>query len=338
MEEHVSISKNVLLICGGDSTEHEISLLSADFILSKLEKLPNITPYYLKIQKDGKRVNLQNHDCELRKSGEVFNKSTNSITKLHYAIPCIHGPPGENGQIQAVFEMMGLPFLGAGSEASTICFNKLTTKLWLENIGVPTTPFVSLHDLSSESLEKAKSFFKSSGENVFVKASSQGSSIGCYQVTAQESLENKIEEAFKYSPFVLIEKTLNGRELEVAAFQYEDNFHVSYPGEIVCPQGFYDFSQKYSEKSDTKTIVKTENLSSETISTIKDYSCKAFKGLKLKDLARIDFFLTEEKELFINEINTFPGHTSISMFPMMMKEAGVSYEDFLTDRLKSARD
>lgn len=328
---------NVLLICGGGSTEHEISLISAKFLLEQLRLIPGVNPYYLCIEKDGRRLNLEGQDCELRKAGEVFNKVTEELTSLHYAIPCIHGPPGENGQIQAVFEMMGLPFLGASSEASIHCFNKISTKLWLEQFGIPTTPYVALADLGESDFELAKRFFSENNQDVFIKASNQGSSVGCYHVTDAKDLQPKIKEAFKYSPYVLIEKTLKGRELEVAVYEYDGEIIATAPGEIICPSGFYDYEEKYSKESKTQTLTRASDLTDEVIEKLKVLAIKAFKALKIKDLSRIDFFYTTSGEIYLNEINTFPGHTPISMFPMMMKETGLEYPNYLKDRLKAAR-
>lgn len=329
---------NVLLICGGGSTEHDISLISAKYLLAQLQNIPDINVHYLCIERDGRRTNLEGEDCELRKSGEIFNKSTEEIIRLNYAIPCIHGPPGENGQIQSVFELMGLPFLGAGSEASITCFNKVSTKLWLESLGIKTAPFIFLSHWDRDSKIKVEKFFEESNSDVFIKASNQGSSVGCFHVTDKNQIEEKCKEAFRFSPFVLLETTQRGRELEVAAYEYKDAIYTTAPGEIICPDGFYDFDEKYNEKSRTKTLPHAENLDQETISKIKEIAHKAFRGLKLKDLARIDFFLTNDNQILINEINTFPGHTPISMFPMMMEANGLHYVEFLKDRIKAARD
>lgn len=322
-------NKNVLLICGGGGTEHEISLISAQYILGQLKTMEGITPYYVEITKDGTRRDINGTRCELRRAGElVWPESGDSVT-LNYAIPCIHGPPGETGDIQSVFEMMGLPFLGAGPEASILCFNKVSTKLWLDALDVPNTPYLFLSESDDDSISLAKTFFDKNGSDLFVKAASQGSSVGCYHVTEAKNLERDIKEAFKFSPYVLIEKTVVGRELEVSVYEYEGKLECSAPGEIICPSKFYSYEEKYAETSKTQTLPRAEGLSAEVIESIRTYAKKAFKGLKLKDLARIDFFYTNDGHIYINEVNTFPGHTKISMFPMMMKENGHNYKTFL---------
>tara|TARA_R110000868_G_scaffold127493_6_gene335217 strand:- start:17968 stop:18981 length:1014 start_codon:yes stop_codon:yes gene_type:complete len=322
-------NKNVLLICGGGGTEHEISLISAKFILDQLKKIEGITPHYVEITKDGTRRDLEGNRCELRRAGELVWPETDQSVALNYAIPCIHGPPGETGDIQGVFEMMGLPYLGAAPEASRICFNKVSTKLWLDALEVPNTPYLFLSEMTEDALAKARNFFADEGQDLFIKASSQGSSVGCYHVTKMTELDQAIKDAFTFSPYVLLERTVKGRELEVSVYEYQGKLECSAPGEIICPSKFYSYEEKYSETSKTQTLPKAQNLPAEVIEEIRQYAIKAFRGLKLKDLARIDFFYTDTGKVYLNEPNTFPGHTKISMFPMMMKENGHDYKTFL---------
>ncbi len=322
-------NKNVLLICGGGGTEHEISLISAKFILDHLKTIDGVTPFYVEITKDGTRRDIDGKACELRRAGELVWKDTQESVMLHYAIPCIHGPPGETGDIQGVFEMMGLPYLGANPESSRLCFNKVSTKLWLDALEIPNTPYLFLSELDSESVDKTKAFFKKQDGDIFIKAASQGSSVGCYHVVSENEVESNLTNAFKFSDYVLVEQTVKGRELEVAVYEYQGKLECSAPGEIICPNKFYSYEEKYSDNSKTLTLPKAENLTNEVIEKIKLYAKKAFKGLKLKDLARIDFFFTDDGKIYLNEPNTFPGHTKISMFPMMMKENGHNYKTYL---------
>lgn len=322
-------NKNVLLICGGGGTEHEISLVSAKFILGHLNNMTGITAHYVEITKEGHRVDINGERCELRRAGELVWPESDKSVSLNYAIPCIHGPPGETGDIQGVFEMMGLPYLGSNPEASRLCFNKVSTKLWLDALNIPNTPYLFLSEDDQESLGRAHAFFETHGHDLFVKAASQGSSVGCYHVTEKKNLERDIKEAFNFSPYVLIEKTLSGRELEVAVYEYQGKLECSEPGEIICPSKFYSYEEKYSDNSKTLTLPKAENLPKEVSQQIKTFAMKAFRGLKLKDLARIDFFYTDDGKIYLNEPNTFPGHTKISMFPMMMRENGHDYKTFL---------
>lgn len=326
-------NKNILLMCGGGGTEHDISIISSKYFEEKLSSIPNLNVYWIEIGKDQIRRDKNGDACELRKSGELILKD--KTINLDYVVPCIHGPPGETGGVQAVFELMGLPYLGSGPEASIHCFNKVTTKLWLSALDIPNSPYIFLSENDASSKKKAQEFFKLNPD-IFVKATNQGCSVGCYHVTEIEKLSNTINEAFNYSNYVLLEKTIKARELEIAVFEYNGEVIASPPGEIICPDGFYSFDEKYADNSKTETITVAKNIDESLVQKMKEISIKAFKGLKLKDLARIDFFLTTSNEIYINEINTFPGHTQISMFPSMLENTGVKYSEYLNDRILQA--
>ena len=314
-------TKNVLLICGGGSSEHDVSLVSVKHIRECLGHIPN--------------VNLKT--VEITKSGEWIDESGSKFTlepkMFDLAIPCIHGHPGETGDIQSYFEMIGLPYLGCNSETSKMCFNKITTKLWATALGVPNTPYFFLSDLSDENLQKAKAFHALHGD-VVIKASNQGSSVGCYLVEKNKDSVDTIKKAFGFSPFVLIEKRMFPREIEVSVYEFDGKLQISYPGEIVCPSKFYSFEEKYSQESLTTTETIAKNLTPEIVKKITEYSTKLYHGLKLRHLSRIDFFV-EDNEIYLNEINTFPGLTPISMFPKMMEANGHSFRTFLSQHINS---
>ena len=324
--------QNILLICGGGGSEHNISLLSADYIESELKKIDKLKLHRVEIKKDGTRIYKDGRSCELRRSGDLIIEDEK--IELNFAIPCIHGPPGESGEIQSVFEMMNLPYLGSAPEASRLCFNKVTTKLWLDALKVPNTKFHFLKIGDDQTI--AEELFDK-WDSLFIKASSQGSSIGCYLIKEKNKLTTAIHEALKLSPFVLLEKPIIGRELEVAAYVSNGQLKITDPGEICCPTGVYSFEEKYNSSSQTTTKVKA-SLKEESKIKIKKIAKEVFEGLNLKHLARIDFFLTQEEEILVNEVNTFPGMTPISMFPKMLEENADSFKSFLKDIItKEAR-
>ncbi len=318
--------KNVLLMKGGGSTEHDISLVSAKFIESQIDQ-SRFNLLSVEIDK-AFNWNFQNAPCELTFHKTL--KTNKGEENIDMVIPCFHGYPGETGEIQAFLDLINLPYLGCNSETSIICFNKLLTKLTLDLAGVKTTPFIQVQNRDDH--KPALAFLKEH-KTVYVKATNQGSSVGCYRVTNEAELKTAIADAFNYSPFVIIEKGLTGRELEVAVFEYNGKWHVTKPGEIICPSDFYSYEEKYSKNSQTKTVVEAQDISSENIQFIKDEALKAINCLKLRHLARIDFFLTDEGDIYLNEPNTFPGHTEISMFPMMMENYGVKYSEFINYHL-----
>jgi D-alanine-D-alanine ligase len=327
--------KNILLLCGGGGSEHEISLLSAQFIYETLKANSEYKVFKVEIKSNGDRVDQDGKLCELRKAGELHYPSENKTEKLNFAIPCIHGPPGENGIIQSIFELMQLPYLGTTPEPSQICFNKVSTKLWLDALSIPNTPYIFLGELNESNFNKAKEFFKTFSD-IYIKAASQGSSVGCYHVTSESDLEDKLKKAFKLSNYVLIEKTQKARELEISVYEENGEIKASSPGEIICPDGFYTFEEKYSKDSHTQTDVIAKDISNTECNLMKEMAIKAFKGLKLRHLSRIDFFLTSDNKIYINEINTFPGMTPISMFPKMMENNGLKFKDFLDKIIKSS--
>ncbi|PJC87422.1 D-alanine--D-alanine ligase [Vibrio sp. HA2012] len=328
------LKKNILLVCGGGSAEHEVSLVSAAYLQKQLQTQPDFNIICVEIRSDcwvmndGSQVSFDLHNKGL--------STENGLLSVDYIVPCIHGFPGETGDLQSMFELAGIPFLGCGPEASRNSFNKITSKLWYDALGIPNTPYLFLSDHTSESLTRAEEAFDRWGK-VFVKAASQGSSVGCYNVTNREALAEAVLSAFSYSNQVLIEKSVKPRELEVAAYEINGELFISKPGEVIAPEGdFYSYDEKYSSVSHSITEVEARGLSEQQIALIRDYSRKVFRHMKLKDLARIDFFLTEHGEVYLNEVNTFPGMTPISMFPKMLEHNGHQVCDFLAKAIENS--
>lgn len=325
---------HVLLLCGGGSAEHEVSLVSANFIEQNLQAIDGIRYIRIEMQKDG-WFDSDGQRWQLNLDRSIQSESGEKLP-VDYVIPCVHGYPGETGDLQSLLEIAAVPYFGCGPQASTNCFNKITTKLWFDALGIPNTPYVFLSEQDEESLRTAKEALARWG-SVFVKAACQGSSVGCYKATDQDSLIESLNKAFTFSDQVLVEKAIKPRELEVAAYQFGDELIVTKPGEVTCPDGkFYTYEEKYSTESHSTTTVEASNITEEQVEAIRSYARKAFVHMKLKDLSRIDFFLSEEGDILLNEINTFPGMTPISMFPQMLAHHGHSFTDYLEQAIKSA--
>ncbi|SHO54446.1 D-alanine--D-alanine ligase [Vibrio quintilis] len=319
--------KNILLLCGGGSSEHEVSVVSADYIQAQLELDDNYRVERIEMKKNG--WFSDNGELVFLDINSAILHSETSQKKIDFVVPCIHGYPGETGDIQSMLELAGIPYLGCGPEASTNSFNKITSKLWYDALEIPNTPYLFLSTLNGEALEKAQQAFEQWGA-VFVKAARQGSSVGCYSVTDSSQLRESIEAAFRYSDQVLLEKSLKPRELEVAAYEMDGELHISKPGEVIAPEDkFYTYEEKYSQDSHSHTQVEAQNLSQEQLTLIHEYCEKVFRHMKLRHLARIDFFLTPEGNIYLNEVNTFPGMTPISMFPKMLEHNGHRFSQFL---------
>lgn len=327
------MSTNILLLCGGDGSEHDISLLSAKFIEEQLKKTPEFSVT---------KAVIHNHKfiVDENKNGVFLGDNIFSVDgkeiKVDCVVPCIHGIPGETGDIQSFLEIHNIPYIGCKAEASRYCFNKITTKLYLDALGIPNSPYAIIPLKNDKYKEEALAFFDKY-QDIYVKAASQGSSVGCYHVTKRDDVWDCIAEAFQFSSEVILEKNIIHRELEVAAYEINGELKLSRPGEIIIPDNkFYTFDEKYSKDSGTITTVTPENLSEDDIRTIQDLARRAFVGLKLRDLSRIDFFLSKEDGILINEINTFPGATPISMFPKMLEHNGDVMSDFLAKAVRKA--
>ncbi|MCL1894580.1 MAG: D-alanine--D-alanine ligase [Holophagaceae bacterium] len=328
---------NVGLLFGGESLEHEVSIVSAKSIAKHLDpNLFKMTP--IGIARNGVWVLLGDPFARLtegefpKKSDYPFlplEKGAESAELPDIIFNIIHGAGGEDGQIQGYLEVLKIPCTGAGRLATAIAMDKWMAKRVWESEGLPVTPFKAI---SEESWKKNQPGFINQclalGLPLFVKPANTGSSIGIEKVKEAMELKKAIENAFIYDRRVLIEKSLDAREIEVAVLGGDDTV-VSVPGEVLVAGEFYDFADKYLDGK-SKTCVPAE-LDTDTTQKIMTMARKAFLSLDGYGLARVDFFVERETgQIFINEINTIPGFTSISMFPKLLEFAGIPYRDQLT--------
>ncbi len=326
--------KNILLLCGGGSSEHEVSLVSANFIQEQLKFNRDFNVIRVEILGDewilasGIKTNFDIVRAELLGEGHQFT--------IDYVVPCLHGYPGETGDIQSLLELAKIPYLGCGPEASANSFNKITSKLWYDALNIPNTPYLFLSSQCETSYEKAEKALDK-WNSVFIKAARQGSSVGCYRVTNKSQLDDAIIKSFSFSDQVLIEKALQPRELELAVFEYNGEVIITKPSEIIAPKnGFYTYEEKYGSDSHSLTEIEAKNLTDEQIGEMHSYAKKVFNQMGLKDLCRIDFFLTQDDEIYLNEVNTFPGMTPSSLFPKMIEHHGINFIDFLNETIKKS--
>ena len=320
--------KNLILFNGGESDEHDITLVTCQHLNEVLQKLPGVRVYEVMIDRAGQWT-YGGRPCHLnfQKGLEIKSESI----AIHGAIPYIHGHPGETGQLLAYLELHKIPHLGPGHEAAVFSFNKVSTKQWLKEISLPVCPYVVVDDEGQ--LERGRSFFHQH-RSIFVKASNQGSSVGCYFVNEEKELRPAIAKALELSPYALLEKAIEGRELEVSVYEYQGELHTSLPGEIVVPAGkFYSYEEKYSDTTQTQTVTVAKNMPPEVAKDIQSHARQVFRLLKLRDLSRVDFFYSQSDGIIFNEVNTFPGLTPISMFPKMLEQNGPTFADWLKDRI-----
>jgi D-alanine-D-alanine ligase len=326
---------NVLILFGGGGNEHEVSVVSKEYYKSSLARFKDINLIEVEIQKNKQWILRDTNSDQLvvylTPSKELCSLKDHKVTfsQIDYVIPCLHGYPGETGQLQGLLDIYQIPYFGNGVEASALCMNKISTKLWLTHLDIPVVEFMIVtSSIDDQEINQAKKFLQVH-KKVFIKASSEGSSVGVYLVTSEMQLIDAIKKASQYSPFVLIERAIKGREIEVSTYQYGDAIIATKPGEIHCPKEFYDYEEKYSKNSNTTTSIIAKDLSDSITKKMHDTCVKIFRCLKLKDLSRIDFFLENDSNFYVNEINTFPGSTPISLFPQMMKNHGHDFSEFL---------
>lgn len=339
----------IALLYGGRSGEHEVSCCSAASVLHNLKS--NHEPLLIGIDRNGgwyfqdaPSQNLRALEVRadgarqiLIKPGSGFTLSTGEELYIDVIIPILHGKFGEDGSVQGLLETARLPYVGSNVLASAIGMCKETTKRIWRDAGLPVIPWQILHKDMRDIDELKRILFAKLGSRLFVKPAASGSSLGTSLVTMPSQLEAALENAWKYDEKVLVEKAISGRELECAVTGY---IHPKpYPPGEISPANqheFYDYDAKYVDPEGATLMVPAE-LDAAMTRKIKEIAILAFKAIGAGGLARVDFLLEEEsKALYLNEINTMPGLTPISLFPRMLAEGGVNFTSALEGLIDAA--
>ncbi|MGL4914598.1 MAG: D-alanine--D-alanine ligase [Romboutsia sp.] len=348
---------NVALIFGGKSGEHEVSLSSAASIYTHIDK-SKYKVFTIGITKDGRWmyyegneenikngewVNLANENVEInlvpvgnKEVGLVFED--NRVEKIDVLFPVLHGPYGEDGTIQGLFEISQIPYVGCGVLASSVGMDKLVCKKVFSQIGLPqvdytyTTKWV----FNKNSEQELNSIEEKLNYPIFVKPANLGSSVGISKANNREELLKGINEALQFDARIVLEQGVNAREIEVAVLGNEE-VKASIAGEIKPGKDFYDYEDKYINGSSTYDI--PAKISTKDMEKIREMAVEAFKGIDGKGLSRVDFFIDKDSgEMFINEINTLPGFTNISMYPKMWEATGLEYTNLIDSLIELAID
>lgn len=323
------------VIFGGMSTENEVSVTSAKSILSHLNKDKfKIFPIYI-----DKKGNWSQYQEGLRQKIENI---VDYLKELDVIFPVLHGLYGEDGTIQGLLEILQIPYVGCGVLASSVGMDKVYTKIIFEKAGLNQAKYEYIRKCDNGtyqyidkqfnetilSLDEIVTIVSNSLQYpMFVKPSNSGSSVGIHKAKTKEELKDYIQEAAKYDNKILIEEGINGREIECAILGNEDVI-ASCIGEIKAADEFYSYDAKY-HNGQSKTIIPAE-ISEALANTVKEQAIKAFKSIDGKGLARVDFFIENKTNaIIINEINTLPGFTNISMYPKLFEASGVPYGKLL---------
>lgn len=319
--------KKVLLLCGGKGSEHEVSIVSAKSILENIDtKLFEVTTVIIDYDNIWYEYSdeYQYLDNWQTKNTKVVDNIVEYLYSFDVVFPIIHGYGGEDGKLQGMLDLFDIKYVGCKTLSSATCMDKDFSKMIFGYLEIPQVPFITLTNTDF----KLKDIVKKLGLPMIVKPANGGSSIGINKVNSKRELKKAINEAFKYDSKVVIEKFINARELECAVLEEED-YYISEVGEIKSANEFYDYQAKYENK-ESYTIVPAD-LKISVSNKIKEYAEIAFKGINCKGLARIDFFYDEDNnQIYLNEINTLPGFTSISMFPKLFMHEGINYKDLIT--------
>ncbi len=336
--------KTIAIMYGGKSGEHEVSLRSGGSVYSHLDRLL-YEPILIAVDHDGIWYLQQNPGFEEDGKTLTFERSESNIISvipgiglyckskllvIDFAFPILHGTFGEDGVLQGLLEMAGLPFAGSGVLGSAIGMDKAMAKhIWIQS-GLPVVPFITARDTKSIPIEDpVNQAIEAFGFPLFVKPANAGSSVGVTKVNNKKELENGIINGFRYDTKLLIEPAVTGREIECSVIGNNDP--VSYlPGEIITGD-FYDYDSKYVHP-ETVQLETPADLTEEEISRIKELAEEAFITVGAEGFARVDFFIEAESgNILINEINTLPGFTEISMFAKLCDVSGLNYRDMLTE-------
>lgn len=325
------------LIFGGRSVEHEVSITSARTVAQGLERAGHeVVP--LPVGPDGVWLERAVGEAALAGDLDRLPRGDGGIVasldrlleaRVEAAFPIVHGTWGEDGTLQGFLEILDLPYVGAGVAASALAMNKVLTKRLLEQAGVPVVPYETIAAAAMEAdsgavLDRLSRF----EPPLFVKPVVGGSSVGVKRVADRGDLASAIEFALRFDDEVVVERGIQGRELEVAVLGYR-TIEASAVGEIVPGKEFYDYEDKYH--SDTAKLIAPAELPEEVAAKLRETAVRAFTAIGGHGMARVDFLLEDEVP-YVNEINSLPGFTKISMYPRLWDLSGVPLPD-LVDRL-----
>ena len=342
------MKKTVAILFGGESSEYEVSCVSAANVADNLDK-ELFDAILVGITKDGKwwiykgeTDDMRNHiwqdkramlvpaiisPCKAHHGILALNgaSGTFEIIRVDVAFPVLHGKNGEDGTMQGLLELAGIPYVGCDTYSSAVSMDKAATKTICASKDIPAVPFISA--IEGDDIDSLIATSESKyGYPVFVKPANAGSSVGITKAKNKDELVNGISLAFEHDKKLLIEPNTIGREIEVAVCGNKKPF-ASVCGEIIANSDFYDYETKYIDNR--AQCVAPADLDDTTSEKIRAYAVAVYKALGCKGLSRVDFFLTENGPM-LNEINTIPGFTPISMYPKMMKCIGIEYSELIT--------
>jgi D-alanine-D-alanine ligase len=344
--------RTIAVLFGGSSSEHEVSCVSATTVIGHINKehynvvligitksgkwllVPNVEAIIDGSWRNGETVAVISPDRE-QKSVLILEGSKVRLQHLDVVFPVLHGLNGEDGTVQGLLELSGIPYVGCGVLASAVSMDKLYTKIVVDTLGIRQAAYVAV--MAKDLLQMVDVVAKVEAKlsyPVFIKPSNAGSSQGVSKAHNREELMEGLNKAVVHDRKILVEETIVGREIECAVLGGNEA-KASGVGEIVAAAEFYDYDAKYNN-SESRTILSPE-LPEGVEALVRDYSTRIFKAVDGFGLSRVDFFLTKDgNEVVFNEINTLPGFTSISMYPMLWEAKGIAKQQLVEKLIQSA--
>lgn len=337
------------IIFGGKSAEHEVSLQSAKNIVDAIDK-EKYEVVLIGIDKQGKwylnepssyLLNAENPKLiQLNKSNNpiavipgankeqvIHADNASSLDELDVIFPIVHGTLGEDGSLQGMLRIANLPFVGTNVLGSALCMDKDIAKRLLSLAGINVAKGFAFTKARRSEIQFSE-IKAAIGTPLFIKPANQGSSVGVSKVESETDFYAAVDEAFLYDHKIIIEEAIKGREIEISVLGNAEPI-ASIPGEILPQTAFYSYESKYIDEKGAKLEIPAK-LDEETVKRMQDVAVHAFLELQCEGLARVDFFLTDAGEIYVNEINTLPGFTQISMYPKLWQETGISYPDLIS--------
>ncbi len=343
---------NLVIIFGGQSAEHEVSITSARSVMKAIDKDKyNIS--LIGIDKKGKWLSIseqnllqenfaleenatkqeKNNSCSFLVSGVSDNLKNckGSDKKIDVVFPILHGPFGEDGTIQGFLKTLGIPFIGPDVLGSAVNMDKDVSKRLFQQAGLPTAEFLVFKNKDKGKISFAK-ISTNLGLPFFVKPANLGSSVGISKVKNKDDFQKAIREAFLYDSKIIIEEEIRSKEIECAILGNE-NPKASVLGEIIPTHDFYSYDAKYLDVDGAKMSIPAK-IDKQVAKKIQRMAIEAFEVLCCRGMGRVDFFLTKDNKIFVNEINTIPGFTPKSMYPKLWEVSGLGYAKLIDELIK----
>lgn len=352
------------ILFGGQSSEHEISLRSAANIIAALDP-EKYELTLMGIDKQG-RWYFQEESARLFSSSQANKKlpsfdgdghsmvllspgegggprlpasqgdvrrPATDLSQLDVIFPAIHGPLAEDGTVQGLIQLMNIACVGSGVLGSAIAMDKAVTKSLLREAGLPIGKYRVFHSFQQSQISFDE-LSRDLGLPLFVKPANQGSSVGVHKVTDKSSFETALQDAFLYDHKILVEEAIDGREIELGVLG-NDELRVTVPGEILVYDQFYSYKAKYVDDAGCALAIPAE-LPKDVILSLQETAKQVFRILNCRGMARVDFFVTKDGKIYVNELNSIPGFTKKSMYPLLWEASGISYSQLIDELVELA--